>query len=1032
MTLQARYLWEKQLGPFGARAEDIVILDESADPTHRIRYLDLFRGAANDARGLWPKAVVEFQGKPVLYVVDDLAAARMGDAGFVRLRRLLAFRAGADHVAISAPGRLTVYPVTPASKKDLQENTRTILQDGAGAPGLIPSLTFPPLFGDTNEKKAKDSAAVAVHKLLYELLTTTTLALVEQEIAHIDALSLVGRALFVRFLVDRRILCDQDIEKISGFPTATCFATKSGAARMSQWLDETFNGDFLPLPAGGSERWFQRLPTIAFAELSKILLRATPTGQLHITWGDGWNDLLFDHIPVGLLSQVYEHHAHTFDPVIADKTSVKYTPRHIAEYMVDEVFFALGDRAHQARVLDPAVGGGVFLVAAFRRLAAATWRAEGSPPGTRKLRNILYNQLRGFDISQQALRLCSLGLYLTAVELDPKPFPVKGLRFDRPLLGDVLLDVSATNDREIYIGSLDETRVGIEHRGRYDVVIGNPPWKSWATTEVVHEDDIKAQVKKVEQTVRSIVRDRVGEEESIEYEMADRNPDLPFLWRAMEWAAPEGHIALTLHGRFLFKQTDIGKAARKTIFSAIMVDGLLNGTALRDTEYWPGVRAPFCLLFARNRRPTAEDSFWFVSPELEKGLNNQGKLRIDEISAVPIENEAVIQNPWLLKALSRGTLLDVRVIEQMERIAPENLWAYWEKQGSENKRCGEGFIIGGDGPTSRPKKPAKDLWGLPMLRREASLHFLLEPNGLPLVPHGMAMQRARVRTIYDQPLVLVAESLPVDRTAPAAHLCLHDIAYSQSFTGFSCKGSPYAEQLARYLVVLFNSDVVRYHALMTSGRFGLERDTMLVDDLYELPFRPLERLPASLRAEIEPLSDRLIRRGSEALHDVDVFIAEVYGLSHADREVIADTLDVAAPFAHSRAKAQSRPEARDLSHYIDRILGIVTPFLARRGRLLSIRVVRNALAEPWIVFQVDSQETSERPKALRDDNKALAALVDAADSLAATRIIAVDSSTTLLVGIVAQYRYFTPSRARLLAVDLLQEHADVLEGKTHT
>lgn len=1031
MGSQAQQRWEKDLGPFGARAEDIVVLDESADPTHRIQYLDLFRGAANDSRGLWPSAIVEFQGKPILYVVDHLAAARSSPEALVHLRRVLAFRAGADHVALSAPGRLTVLPVTPTSKEELKDNTRTVVKDGDDAPGFMAALAFPPLFPDETKKSAKDYAAVAVHNLLYDLLTDTTRELTKQNIAHLDALSLVGRALFVRFLVDRGVLGDRDIEKICGFSTAHCFASKSGAAKISQWLDETFNGDFLPLPLAGSERWFQKLSPTVFAELTKILSRATSTGQLHFTWGDGWNDLLFDHIPVGLLSQVYEDHAHNFDPVIAKKTSVKYTPRHIAEYMVDEVFFALGERAHEARVLDPAVGGGVFLVAAFRRLAAESWRIEGMPPGTKKLREILYKNLRGFDISQQALRLCSLGLYLTAVELDPKPTPIKGLRFDRPLIGEVLLDVSSPNPREKYTGSLRE-EVVTEPDDRYDVVIGNPPWTSWAQTDEISDDDIKTQVASVERKVKEIVRDRLGDEEARRYTMVDRNPDLPFLWRAMEWAKEGGHIALTLHGRFLFKQSESGKTARESIFRALTVDGVLNGAALRSTEYWPNVSAPFCLFFARNRRPSAEDSFWFVSPVLEKSINDQGKLRIDEMNAVPVDNRAVLENPWTLKALFRGTMLDVRVVEQMKRVAPESLLTYWNKQFSMVKRCGEGFIVGGDGPKSQPKKSAQKIVGLPMLERAPGLPFLIqvEDSRLPVVPEGMTMQRPRSRTIYEHPLVLVPESLPVDRRSPTAHLCLEDLAYSQSFTGFSCKEESQGGRLARYLFLLLNSNIVSYHALMTGGRFGLERDTMLVDDLYELPFRPLENLPAAILQKVEPLSDALIQHGSPVLDDVDAFAAEVYGLSRADREVITDTLDIALPFAHSRAKAQSRPDKLEIDKYIDRVQGIIAPFLEKRGRCLTIRVVRNAVTDLWIVLQLDSHEKGQRLGALREDNAALAALVNAADSLAATRIIAVDSPTTLLIGLVAQYRYFTPSRARLLAVDLLQEHAGLLEGKT--
>ncbi len=450
-TSSSRHLWEQKLRSFGTRPEDLVMLDETATPGESIRYLDLVRGAKNDAGSLWPKAVVEVKGQPVLYVVDDIEAARAGSAGLSRLRRVLAFRAGSDHLAISEPGRLTVLPVAPTSDEELKQQTRIVNQDAPGAPALVPSLAFPPLFDRDRRHAENPSSAVEVHALLYKLLTGTTTTLTEAGIDDLDALSLVGRALFVRFLVDRSVLRDGELVTICGARTEDCFATAEHASRVCKWLDETFNGDFLPLPSADSIRWFRGLPRAVFDALSKILLRATPTGQLHLVWGNEWNDLRFDHIPVGLLSQVYEDHAHKFDPVLADMTSVRYTPRHIAEYMVDEVFFALGENAHRARVLDPSVGGGVFLVAAFRRLAAERWQAEGSAPNTRNLRKILYEQLRGFDISAPALRLCSLGLYLTAIELDPNPSPQKGLKFDEPLLGTVLFDVRADDERQALI-----------------------------------------------------------------------------------------------------------------------------------------------------------------------------------------------------------------------------------------------------------------------------------------------------------------------------------------------------------------------------------------------------------------------------------------------------------------------------------------------------------------------------------------------------------------------------------------------------
>ncbi len=500
-------------------------------------------------------------------------------------------------------------------------------------------------------------------------------------------------------------------------------------------------------------------------------------------------------------------------------------------------------------------------------------------------------------------------------------------------------------ERHVYIGSLDATHVGVEHRGQYDVVIGNPPWKSWAKTKSVRKLDIVAQHTIVAETVRTTVRERLGDASARDYTMVDRVPDLPFVWRAMEWAKEGGHIAMIPHGRVLFKQSDAGRRSRNELFRAISVDGILNGTALRDTDFWPEVRAPFCLLFARNVRPSDDASFWFVSPELEKELNDQG----------------------------------------------------------------------GSDPT-RKKKPAKDLWGMPKLTRDASLPFLIDPQrrGLPSVQHGICMQHPRARSLYDAPLVLVPKSPPVQRRTPAAHLSLERLAFNESFTGFSCAGHADGNMLARYLFLLFNSNLLEYYALMTCGEFGFERDVIQVGSVNRLPFRPLENLPPSLKKDVEQLSNVLIRQGRAALDDVDAFVATVYGLTRADREVMRDTLAIGPPFAHTRENAQSRPSTEQVGAYIERLRTLILPFLTRRGRTLTVRILRDVSTEPWLLVQIDSHREGTSPPPMRN-GAALGEVVDAADSLAATRIVAVHPPATLLVGIVAQYRYLTHARARSLA-----------------
>lgn len=241
----------------------------------------------------------------------------------------------------------------------------------------------------------------------------------------LDVLSVTGRALFFRFLLDRRIILGSELSHIC--PPAEelkdCFSNAEKAAATSTWLDETFNGDLLPLvvdlspDANADERHrayagvYRRMGVdtngALFFHLQAILRGWESLGGSMFQRRIDWNDLDFEHIPIGVLSQVYETFSRQWDEEHAEKTSIYYTPRNIARCLVEEAFGGLKE-AVDAHVLDPACGAGIFLVLAFRRLVRARWEKEAQRPDTRTIQRILYNQLRGFDVSESALRLAVL------------------------------------------------------------------------------------------------------------------------------------------------------------------------------------------------------------------------------------------------------------------------------------------------------------------------------------------------------------------------------------------------------------------------------------------------------------------------------------------------------------------------------------------------------------------------------------------------------------------------------------------------
>lgn len=969
-----------ELRAFGAPQGSVVSLEGAPRPEH-VPYLDLLRHDTVDR----PEAVVEMQGRPVLFVARSKPGIRLP-----QLRRAIALRADGSFLGVVEPGRLTVY--APSLRSADSTPVFSVAAAEARAPDAIPELAVAP----PSAAEVED-----VHALLFRLFEGATKRLTTTGLAAQDALSLVGRAVFLRFLVDRDVALPADLAEVCPGVARfeDCFTSPANLAKTSQWLDDTFNGDLLPLSEAvrDGKRYLVELNDDARDEvcsvLTTIMHRAEASGQLRLDW----SSLNFAHIPVGLLSQVYERHAGMNEPH-AKASSVYYTPRTIAEYMIDEAFSAL-PKPHLAHVLDPAAGAGVFLVAAFRRLVSERWRADGKRPSTVTIRKILNSQLVGFEINESALRLCALSLYLTALEVDGHPRPLHRLRFDN-LRGKVLFQLAGSASPPYIPGSLGP-EAGAEHNGKYDLVIGNPPWTPLRRDErgVVYRRTVR-------DSLLRVVRERLGEDRGRTFSIVDDDPDLAFVWRAMEWAKPAGQIAFALHGRLLFRQSGGGRAARADLFRAIRITGILDGAAVRQTEVWPRVTAPFCLLFARNERSEAADTFYFVSVELDERLNRHGRVRIDAKAAHTVRIDDVLREPFLLKALARGTQLDVAVLRKLHNVSGATLSSYWREHGLEK---GLGFQTGRRAGTQRP---ADNLHGLPEL--SADLESYRVPVGsLPKFDRSTLLF-ARRRDLYRAPLVLIPQTPDPRRRAPRALLASEDVVFSRSYIGYSASGHSDAEFLARYLFVLLNSNVPVYVALLSSGQFGVERDVYLSEDIAHQPFVAPEALSDAQRAEALRLAS-LLEASTPDWEAVDRWAASVYHLSEWDREVIADTLQTAAPWSEARAYAQQHPQVSTVAAFASRLGRELQPFVAKAGvRNLAVKVASSDPTDPWqwLTLCAETCTAVDRHEA-----------VASANDFGATQIF-ICRDGALDVGILAQNRYWTATRARQLAIDLL--HGDAL------
>lgn len=992
----------------GVAPESIVRFDKIQEYRH-VRYVDLLGGSKN-YHEILPDAVVESSGQPFVYVVRGDRLGDVQDRTQTRLAdliRTLACRSDARYLGVVTAGTLQVYPLgifeTPPPPLTLvsQQYTSTWR-------ALLSGATLP--FDTAGQQQA---SGLWLETLLFQLLVDAAEGIHQAapQLTIQQVIALVGRALFFRFLVDRGIVSENDAPSISVRVNslADMFGSVAPLIDTCTWLDKTFNGDLLSLGNNDFESLLQidgtEMQTMCW-HLTNIQYRAVG-GQLPLDW----SGIKFQHVPVDVLSQVYEDFAHKFVPELARQTSVHFTPRQLAEVVIDGAFSAVQSALpHEAKVLDPAVGAGVFLVLAFRRLVAERWRVHNKRPTRREIRKILMTQLVGFDINRDALNIAALSLYLAALELDPTPSPLDDLKFQK-LLGTVLhpVDVQALDisSFDAELGSLS-AEVRSKFNGVFDIVVGNPPWTGFKGTAATKLNQCMAGL--LENSARPQRREK--DAEGLPVVARYGSPDVAFLLASTHWAKPNAALGFALHGRLLFQRDAF--ELRRRLFEAVRVTGIMNFAALRqDKKLWPTNDAPFALLVARNEPPLPNDNFYFISPKQEPLLAKMGQFRIDPTSATPIPVKLIKDESAAFKSVFKGGLLGLdllsrvrekaalRTVAQQLKLLGLKFWSGYQIGEPEHQR-----------PLTIP------LCGLPMVTLD--MKFCVDDRAREF--GFTSLQWERKRYIYNGPLLLFRESPKADRSLRGALYSPNDAAYSESFFGLSFHGKKHLSPLMDLLYILSFSDLFLYHQLLTSTKFGVERDSSLQTDLDEFPLVDFATLSPVDKKTIAIIA-RQLRDRQQCWHEIDMVVAKLYDLSPADVQLIKDTLATELPFAETKKKANAPVTELDINVYIETFNRLVAPFQPSGKVKLARRIpVPFELIDGWAFIEIQSPDCISFNKTQNHDGD-LTSLSEIAGVYWASQLCLQQNNGGELVGRLNQWRYWTRTQARLAAIDWVRNNS---------
>ena len=706
--------------------------------------------------------------------------------------------------------------------------------------------------GEFNRKQRVDSR-------LLENLRNVRRRLIDDGLSEPVANSLLGRAIFVRYLEDRGVI-DEDYYRrfASGlsFP-AVLTGSLNETYQLFDELADRFNGDLFPI--NDVER--DQVEPQHLHLLGRFLNGEEVTsGQMYFWAYD------FKYIPIELVSAIYE----TFLDEDRQITGAYYTPPEIVDYVLNEVL-PFERKNQDIRILDPACGSGIFLVEAYRRLVMLHRHARGGQSlSFDALRNLLIDSIHGVDLNEDAIQVAAFSCYLALLEfLEPKSI-WEEVRF--PTL-------KGTN---LFVKDFFDIDAPFNER-RYDVIVGNPPWRSGLTAKAVDY---------VQQNNHAI---------------GDRQIAQAFLWRAPTLLADEGRICLLAPSKgVLFNQSGKNREFRRRFFMANEVTQVVDFSAFRRSLFRRAV-APMAAVFYQMHSDTdsGRNELIYLNPHpspLSEGLAGIVVFG-DEVRR--FSRRQVANHPYIWKVALWGTPRDLTLVDDLcdrfpslEKVCQSRGWL-----------IREGVTVSGSSA-----KRAPELAAMRYVPASAVQPFHVSSSEEDRINHEVFHRPGDV-SVYRGPHVLLRAGV-MARGVLASAFLRDDAVFTDKITGIA--GPSEDTDYLKVACAYFNSSLARYYQFLTASQWGVERDAVLLTEQKKLPCAiPLE--DTDLLDGIVSLVDRIQETGADRgwLRELDELVYRAYGVTSSEQQVIEDFLGTTLDryYQGLRANAFDSPSTGELTLY---------------------------------------------------------------------------------------------------------------------
>lgn len=746
-----------------------------------------------------------------------------------------------------------------------------------------------------------------------------------------DLHSLIGRAIFIRYLEDREILTPAYFESVAArrkewarllaqgpaSPTIEPRLAENRFLRVLQNKDFSyalfdqlaidFNGDTFPIDDGERERIQQD----HLDQLRGFLLGNT-TGQQELFFFA----YRFDVIPIELISTIYEEFYNEREGKDRNKGS-HYTPPALVEFVLAQTLTP-DVLARRPRVIDPACGSGIFLVEAFRRIVRNLCAEQAGRRVSRpQLRKILREQIAGMDINEEAVRVAAFSLYLAFLHYQ-SPREINAERRlpylkwvaeterkmrekknpDAQFL-DILL---AANSFDVMLGRFPDEVTKRFGSASASVVVGNPPW---------------GYPKKEDEEGRKGMASTVTWCQAKEGRpLGDKELSQAFIHLTMALLRPGGKAGLLVSSGVFFKHHDTSRQFRRVWLESATLKHVVNFAHVRHIFFSGAERE------AQGISPFVSVVFEKTKPDL-KGNDSRFPYWSAKRSAVVANTQAVV--------LSRG---DMHWLSQRDCLENEKLWKiYWwgghrdealirkldvlPKLGTLSKYFPGMEVLSGQGFKEANRKFNADwLQNYKELRPQALQRYgPTDTKQLQLVPPKV--ERRGVEEVYTGHRLLVGRGIKSDGYI-TSRFETEKYCFRNSIHGVRLKGLEGWQEAV--ITAVFWSSLARYYYFATIGSWGFWHDEIHLEHVQDMPI-PFPENP-ELRERIVQIvtqlqtldigpedfplgSVRALVQLPDLERQLDDAVFDLYKLSPGERDLIHEMCDMGLDLFYRKEKSDA-------------------------------------------------------------------------------------------------------------------------------